>query len=184
MKINYSLKGKFGFDNNKDTGAKSVKGFKKIFTKKEEAETDDKPSVKSESNFKNNTLGFGGNWLLSGSVELTVDELKELDREYREQIKNGDILESAKQTGAAGKILTSSICEAFVENADPVYNKIEELVQRYSEKDHEFTMQSIRESEEADAARHENKMAELRRDSQQTRLRKQLYKEEKAEDEE
>lgn len=184
MKINYSLKGRFGFDGNKDTGSKSVKGFKKFFAKKEEETADEKPSVKSESIFKNDTMGFGGNWLLSGNIELTVDELKELDREYREQIKNGDVLETAKQTAGGLKEILSGMCEAFVENADPVYDKIENLVQRYADKDHEFDMQSIREEEEKNAARHDNRMNELRRDSEATRLRKQLDKEEKALDEE
>ena len=183
MKINYSLKGRFGYDGNKDSGAKTVKGFKKFFKKDDEA-ADEKPSVKSESNFKNDSLGFGGNWLLSGSVELSVDELKELDREYREQVKSGDILETAKQTAGGLKEILSGMCEAFVENADPVYDKIEDLVQRYADKDHEFDMQSIREEEEKNAARHDNRMNELRRDSEATRLRKQLDKEEKALDEE
>lgn len=182
MEINYSFKGKFGYNGDKDSGSKTVKGFKKIFAKKEEAAEDDKPSVKSESLFKNDSLGLGGNWLLSGTVKLTVDELKELDREYRDQIKNGDILENAKQTAGGLKEILRGMCEAFTENASPVYDKVEELVQRYSEKDHEFKMQSIRESEETDAARHENKMAEMRRDSEINRLRKQLAKEEKAEE--
>lgn len=176
MKINYSLKGKFGYDGNKDCGAKTVKGFKKFFKKDEEA-ADEKPSVKSESNFKNDTMGFGGNWLLTGSVELTVDELKELDREYREQVKSGDILETAKQTGAAGKILTSSICEAFTENADSVYNKIAEIRARYEEDEHGSSVKMAEFNAELSKLTHEQHMADKEYAAEERKLDKKLAKE-------
>lgn len=176
MKINYSFKGRFGFDNNQDTGAKSVKGFKKFFNKKEEAETDDKPSVKSESNFKNNTLGFGGHWLLSGSVELTVDELKELDREYREQIKNGDVLETAKQTGAGIKEVFSAVCESCVENATPIYDKIAELRERYEEDDHASSVKMAERNAELSELTHNQRMTEKKYAAEERKLDKQLDK--------
>ena len=176
MEISYSFKGKFGYNGDKDSGSKTVKGFKKLFAKKEE-EADNKPEVKSESNFKNDSLGLGGNWILSGSVKLTVDELKELDREYREQIKNGDILETAKQTGAAGKILTSSICEAFTENADSVYNKIAEIHARYEEDDHGSSVKMAEFNAELSKLTHDQRMADKEYAAEERKLDKKLAKE-------
>ena len=177
MEINYSFKGKFGFNGDKDSGSKTVKGFKKLFAKKEDDSSDEKPSVKSDQIFKNDSLGFGGNWILSGSVKLTVDELKELDRDYRDQIKNGDILETAKQTGAAGKILTSSICEAFTENADSVYNKIAEIRARYEEDDHGSSVKMAEFNAELSKLTHEQHMADKEYTAEERKLDKKLAKE-------
>ena len=177
MKINYSFKGRFGFDGNKDSGNKTVKGFKKFFAKKEEEAVDEKPAVKSEQNFNNNALGFGGNWLLSGSVELTVDELKELDREYREQIKNGDIIENAKQTGAGIKEVFSAVCESCVENATPIYDKIAEIRSRYSEDDHAEYIKMAERNAEISKMTHEQHMADKEYAAEERKLDKKLAKE-------
>lgn len=183
MEINYSFKGRFGFDGNKDSGNKTVKGFKKFFTKKEEEAADEKPSVKSESFFKNDTTGFGGNWLLSGSVKLTVDELKELDREYREQVKNGDILETAKQTGAGIKEIFSAVCESGVENATPIYDKIVELRERYEEDEHDSHVKMAERNVELAELTHNQRMTEKKYAAEERKLDKQLAKELDSEEE-